>query len=214
MNCRILCTMFPIWISGKGGVFLLYTPGLPILDITKRSVKTMKIHFTVAELYKKPKGNPVFNNILPHKFSSFPFIFLWHFFPYLHYTFADSPSTKFSGQTWRTGRERASDAWTMGLRDKQLIALRREGWVYDAAQSYPSPRSAVQYARCLRNRLLPRLLPAFVRLYVTSRHIPINRSFGWIMEIILVWYPALSSNVKHLVDSERILSPVAALLIP
>jgi hypothetical protein len=105
MNCHMLCTMLPIWISGKGRMSRFYTPGLPILDITKRSVKTMKIHFTVAELYKKPKGNPVFN--IPPQVSSFPFIFSWHFFPSLHYTFADPPSWKFSGQTWWKGREGA-----------------------------------------------------------------------------------------------------------
>lgn len=127
MNCHMPYTMCRI----KGEPLLLYTWTPPILDITKRGVKTMKIHFTVAELYKKPKGNSAFNMSLPTSFIiSFHFFRDTSFLPsitLLPTHPCENPLVRLDGRTER----RRLDAWTMGLRDKQLIACRRVGGTQD-----------------------------------------------------------------------------------
>ena len=119
--------VFLIWITRRKGNFSPPIHLNPILDLTNVVSKQWNL-FHSAELYKKRKGNPIFASTRHNFIISFHF-FMTLLFPPLLY-FGDSPSWKFSVQTWWTDRERVLDAWTMVPYDKQLIARQKEGEFY------------------------------------------------------------------------------------
>ena len=130
-------SVFRIWNTRKKGNFSPSIHLNPNLDLTKRCIETMKPVPLCWIIYKKHKGNPIFASTRHNFIISFHFFMTLLFLPLLY--FGDSPSWKFSVQTWWTDRERVLDAWTMGPYDKQLIARQKEGEFYQLP-SHNNPR--------------------------------------------------------------------------